>query len=320
MKKHRDLLTVATRYHAQLPQRLRGYLDRRGIDDAVIDFHLIGWNGVRISIPVFNREGALMFFKLARDPDDPIPGPKMIASPGAYAELYGWEEVVGNASPLVICEGEFDRLALVSKHFHAVTSTGGAGVFRQEWADAIATIPEVYVCYDRDAVGCAGALRVGQMIPHAKIVVLPDEVGDHGDVTDFFVRLGASRADFEALLAVAQPASPAVEQLPKRVCRPIESSDRQRIDQIKRNVRVEDVVARYVKLQRSGDVLRGLCPFHEDRAPSLTVYPTTNTFHCFGCRTHGDVISFLRVMETMSFPDALDALENFSIDHGEAKE
>lgn len=320
MKKHQDLLTLATNYHAQLPQRLRAYLNGRGIADSVIDFHLVGWNGVRITIPVFNRDGRLSFFKLARDPDDPIPGAKMIASPGAYAELYGWEEVVEKASPLIICEGEFDRLALVSQRFHAVTSTGGAGVFRKEWAEAIADIPEVYICYDRDPVGHAGAIRVGQMIPHAKIVMLPDEVGEHGDVTDFFVRLGASRADFEALLAAAKPAPPAADTGSEQRRRSPDTPDRQRIEQIKRTALIADLVARYVKLEASGDVLRGLCPFHEDHAPSLTVYPRSNTFHCFGCRNHGDVISFLRAVEPLSFPDALDALENFSIDHEDARE
>ena len=187
MQKHHDLLTLAAEYHAQLPQHIRGYLNTRGIPDVVIDYYLLGWNGVRITIPIFNREGQLTFFKLARDPDDPLPGPKMMTSPGAYVELYGWEEVLGKSAPLIICEGEFDRLVLIARNFHAVTSTGGAGVFRPEWTSAFAEIPEVYICYDRDAAGRNGAVRVAQLIPHAKFVELPEDVGEGGDVTDFFV-------------------------------------------------------------------------------------------------------------------------------------
>ena len=105
----------------------------------MIDFHLLGWNGSRITIPIFNRQGELAFFKLARDPEDRIPGPKMMTTRGAYAELYGWGEVLKKPSQIVICEGEFDRLVLEAKGFTAVTSTGGAGVFRAEWAKELAS-------------------------------------------------------------------------------------------------------------------------------------------------------------------------------------
>ncbi len=40
------------------------------------------------------------------------------------------------------------------------------------------------------------------------------------------------------------------------------------------------------------------CPFHEDKDPSLTFYPITNTFHCFGCKKSGDVIKFVKRMES----------------------
>src|SRR5229473_2102680 len=55
----RDLLDLATQYHQALPGRIRAYLNGRGIPDLLIDFHLLGWNGWRITIPVFNREGDL---------------------------------------------------------------------------------------------------------------------------------------------------------------------------------------------------------------------------------------------------------------------
>lgn len=45
----------------------------------------------------------------------------------------------------------------------------------------------------------------------------------------------------------------------------------------------------------------GLCPFHDDRTPSFTVYPNSGKFHCYGCGKHGDVISFLREKEGFNF-------------------
>jgi len=81
----------------------------------------------------------MAIFKLARDPEDRMPAPKMMTKPAAPAELYGWGEVLKKPSQIIICEGEFDRLVLEAKGFTAVTSTGGAGVFRAEWAKELAS-------------------------------------------------------------------------------------------------------------------------------------------------------------------------------------
>src|SRR5436309_10955920 len=170
MKTQPELAALAANYHKALPGRIRQYLNNRGITDLLIDCHLLGWNGNRITIPIFNREGEVAFFKFARDPEDKVPGPKMLASPGSYVELYGWEEVLKSPSQIIICEGEFDRLVLEVQGFIAVTSTGGAAVFRREWAAEFQTIPSVYVCYDLDEAGTRGAERVASLIPHSRIV------------------------------------------------------------------------------------------------------------------------------------------------------
>lgn len=49
----------------------------------------------------------------------------------------------------------------------------------------------------------------------------------------------------------------------------------------------------------------GLCPFHEDRHPSFKVDLDRQTFHCFGCSAHGDVIDFIRNLHNLTFKDAL---------------
>src|SRR5712692_1180250 len=314
-----NLLDPATEYHAALPGRIRQYLNQqRGIPDLLIDAHQLGWDGRRITIPIFNREGDLAFFKLARDPDDKIRGPKMLTTPGACAEVYGWDTVLKKPSQIIICEGEFDRLVLEARGFFAATSTGGAGVFRPEWAKDFEPIHGVYVCFDNDNAGRAGANRVGELIPDAKIVELPPEVGESGDVTDFFVRLGRSSEDFLGLLEQAMPVPPApprsVPSFSPRT-QGDESLPRERIDRIKSDLPIAKVVERYVKLQAVGDRFAGLCPFHEDHTPSFTVFPATGTFHCFGCRKHGDVITFVREMEHLSFGQALDALDNLRTPH-----
>jgi DNA primase len=303
-----DLTDLAMRYHRTLPGRIRRYLNERGISDLLIDFHLLGWNGNRIAIPIPDREGKISFFKLARDPEDKTPGPKMLATRGSGAELYGWEAVLKKPTQIVICEGEFDRLVLENEGFFSVTSTGGAGVFRREWAEYFKEIPEVYVCFDNDEAGRQGAERVGQMIPRAQIVQLPEDVGPGGDVTDFFVRLNHSRADFEDLMSRAMPALPD-PPAPPRPPQGSQSDLRERIEHIKRDHAIVDVVGRYLRLQPSGDGFTGLCPFHQDHNPSFVVFPKTGTFRCFGCGRHGDVITFVREIEGLGFGEALQRLE-----------
>jgi len=296
--------------------RVRQYLKGRGISDETINSFLLGWNGWRITIPIYNRDGKVVLFKLAKDPEDSGPSPKMLASLGGGVELYGWERVLERPSRIIVCEGEFDRLVLEARGFAAVTSTGGAAIFRPQWAEALNEMDEVYVCFDLDQAGRDGAALIGLMVPRARIVELPEEVGPGGDVTDFFVRLAHNEEEFGRLLQTAKPAS-MVSQKP-RVDRSaaMESTDvllKKRIDRIKRKFPIETVIGEYVTLQPSGSsTLVGRCPFHQDRTPSLTVYSETGTFHCFACRAHGDVISFVRAMEHLSFGKALEVLDELN--------
>lgn len=306
-----NLFHLAAEYHRALPNRIREYLHARGIPDEVIDRRVLGWNGMRITIPVFNRKGICAFFRLAKDPDDPSDSPKMLSSRGSHVDLYGWEVLRLQPRRVIICEGEFDRLVLEANGFDAVTSTGGAGTFKEKWAEAFKDVPEVYLCFDRDEAGRKGALRVVQMIAHAKIVELPADVGEGGDITDFFVRLGRSSADFERLLAEARPGPPVPLAAlgPARTRDEAHSAEREQIERIKHAVPIERVVGAYVELRSSGNKFVGLCLFHEDHTPSFTIYPETETFHCYGCGAHGDVLNFLQRVEHLSFRQALGVLE-----------
>jgi DNA primase len=298
-------------YHDRLPHEIRQYLNARGIPDPTIEEAQLGWHGERITIPVYDREGELVLYKLGKAPHDPSDSPKMLYDPpGVTAELYGWETLRKNPSEVIVCEGEYDRLVLEARGFPAVTGTSGAATFREEWAREIAKVPRVYVCFDNDLAGRKGAERVGGLIPHARTVVLPPEVGDSGDVTDFFVRLGRSREEFRALLAAAVPLPP---QVAPDGTRPASAhSPDPEIRRLKEAVRIEEVVAQYLPLRTSGRTLMARCCFHEDREPSLAVFPETQSFYCFGCGKHGDVLSFLMAVEDLAFPEALRILKHFA--------
>src|SRR5437870_9868238 len=308
-----DGLALAHEYHGNLSPHVREYLQQaRGISPEIIDLHLLGWNGTRITIPIFDRAGQFSFFKLAKAPNDQTDSPKMLVTPG-HAELYGWDRVLANPERIILCEGEFGRLALESRGFAAVTSTGGALTFRLTWAEAFREIPQVYICFDNDGPGLAGAERVARLIPRARLVRLPDEVGDGGDVTDFFVRLGRSREEFIGLLDAARPL-PEEQRAKQPAAMPKQAgaARNDEVERLKRSIAIEDLVARYVELSTSGGNYRARCPFHDDRNPSFVVYPQTQTFYCFGCGEHGDVLSFLMRQERLTFPEALKVLRELN--------
>ncbi len=80
------------------------------------------------------------------------------------------------------------------------------------------------------------------------------------------------------------------------------------LDEIKYRNPIEDVVAPYVTLKRSGSTLMGLCPFHSERTPSFTVSAKNQLFYCFGCGVGGDAFTFLMKAENLDYPSAVRAL------------
>lgn len=75
---------------------------------------------------------------------------------------------------------------------------------------------------------------------------------------------------------------------------------------------IESVVSSYVPMKRRGRNLVGLCPFHGEKTPSFNLYPETNSFYCFGCGAGGDVITFIRKIENLSYIDAVKFLADRS--------
>ena len=71
---------------------------------------------------------------------------------------------------------------------------------------------------------------------------------------------------------------------------------------------IESVVSSYVALKRRGRNLVGLCPFHGEKTPSFNLYPETASFYCFGCGAGGDVITFIKRIENLSYIDAVKFL------------
>ena len=80
------------------------------------------------------------------------------------------------------------------------------------------------------------------------------------------------------------------------------------IDEIVMRNDIEHLIGGYVSLRRAGGNMKGLCPFHSEKTPSFTVYPADNSFYCFGCGVGGDAITFIKKIEHLDYPDAVEFL------------
>lgn len=71
---------------------------------------------------------------------------------------------------------------------------------------------------------------------------------------------------------------------------------------------IESVLSPYIALKRRGSNLVGLCPFHNEKTPSFTVYPENGSYFCFGCGQGGDIITFTMKIENLDYIDAIKRL------------
>lgn len=198
---HKQLSAMIEEWSLNIPLEIQNWLENeRGLSKEVIDDAKLGWNGKEITIPVYDDSGKALFVKKRRSPlNEDKSKPKYTYTKGSKASLYG-AKLLKDTTFIVITEGELDALLLHSCGVPAVSSTGGAGTFKEDWGEVFAGIQDVYIVYDNDDPGRNGARLVGSIIPHARIVKLPEEVGAGGDITDYFMKLKKDVEEFGELL------------------------------------------------------------------------------------------------------------------------
>lgn len=80
------------------------------------------------------------------------------------------------------------------------------------------------------------------------------------------------------------------------------------ITQVLERCDIVETIAGYIPLKRAGRNYKALCPFHNEKTPSFVVGTDKQIFHCFGCGTGGNVISFVMKQERIDFPEAVQIL------------
>lgn len=187
----------------------------RGLTYQTIERFDIGWDGKRYTIPVRDPAGKVVN---VRRYAPEAARRKMINytrgdhSYGSPARLYGADSVrAGRGRPVVITEGEWDRLVLEQNGFLAVTGTGGCKTWRAEWSRMLKG-RRVAILMDADDAGRKAAREtvapsVAEHALSVRIVDLPI-AAEHGkDVTDWFLA-GRSLEDLKAAIKGADPWEP----------------------------------------------------------------------------------------------------------------
>tara|TARA_B100001142_G_scaffold327570_1_gene385492 strand:+ start:870 stop:2648 length:1779 start_codon:yes stop_codon:yes gene_type:complete len=88
----------------------------------------------------------------------------------------------------------------------------------------------------------------------------------------------------------------------------------QSIEKVRQAADIVEVVGSYIELKQKGRDFKGLCPFHNDNKPSLSVSPDRQIFKCFSCGAGGASINFVMDFEKLEFPDAVKKLaQNYNI-------
>lgn len=176
-----SLGTVAG-WHAQLLRDQEGlaYLLGRGLTREWVERAQLGHTGLAYSIPLFDRQGALVGVKYRRDARFSW-GPKYWVEAGQGLTLYCPGDL---ASEVLLCEGELDALRARVAGFCAVSFTGGAGAAR---VDLLAGLAWVYVAYDQDPAGQRGARALVRAHPRASRVTWEAR---YKDVTDLLNACG----------------------------------------------------------------------------------------------------------------------------------
>lgn len=88
--------------------------------------------------------------------------------------------------------------------------------------------------------------------------------------------------------------------------------DNNKINEIRTSVDIVDIISEYINLTEKGKNFFGVCPFHDDHSPSMSVSRDKQMYKCFSCGAGGNVINFVMDYENITFLEALSKLADHS--------
>jgi len=204
-------------FHAKLLSN-KGTLNKlkesRGLTLDTIKRFKLGWASTKVTIPIFDSKGAcrnIRYYTFGKTK----PQYKLINHTDDSDNTFGKMRIFPidtllKKKKIIMTEGEMDCILASQLGMPAITVTSGAGSFRKEWAPLLFEGKQVYICYDIDPAGKAGAIRVARMLAGiadwVKIVDLSKAIQEppNADITNYFVDQSNTIADFRELMESAK--------------------------------------------------------------------------------------------------------------------
>lgn len=88
----------------------------------------------------------------------------------------------------------------------------------------------------------------------------------------------------------------------------METTNNNIFSEVRSKVDIVDVISEYIPLVQKGRNYFGVCPFHDDTNPSMSVSREKQIYRCFSCGASGNVFTFVQEYEHISFKEALEQL------------
>lgn len=186
---------------------------RRGLTDDTLAKFQLGWDGERITIPIYDEYNTLVNFRRYKwnSTEDNW---KVLNYVDEHNNTYGEVRIFGidrvidpDIDYVVWSEGEMDRIINEQHGFPTACATSGAGTFRPEWTKYFRNKKRVYIAQDNDEAGRIATKRLCEKlyrVVDVYIIHWPEKFPAKGDITDFYTRCGMTTADFKQLLDSAE--------------------------------------------------------------------------------------------------------------------
>ena len=84
--------------------------------------------------------------------------------------------------------------------------------------------------------------------------------------------------------------------------------DRDDIEKIRQSINIMDLVEAVTTVKKRGTSIKAVCPFHQEKTPSMSLSPARGFYHCFGCGVGGDIFKFVMEIQALDFNEAVELL------------
>lgn len=183
--------------------------ERRGLTDETLVKFQLGWDGERVTIPIYDEFNTLVNFRRYKwnSNEDQWKVLNYVDEfNNAYGEvrIFGIDRVVDTDLDYVVwCEGEMDRLTCEQHGFPTACPTSGAGTWKPDWSKLFRNKKRVYLAQDNDEAGRNATRKLCEKLYHVVdvyVITWPENFPNKGDITDFFTKCKQTTEDFQSLL------------------------------------------------------------------------------------------------------------------------